>query len=218
MLYLCGFTGFGAYPYTIPSPFSRWCTITRWCIKNRQNPTQNRCENRCGFVRITQKSPKQGLFSVAVNCINITVFIWRCHPDLNRGWRFCRPRPYRLAMAPCFAINKWQLIIDNYRSRLRTADLIKISYCFQLLYVVLWNFVSGKLSEKRKMKSEKWKVQTCCTNRASAHLFFSLFTFSFSFLPQGKFGADNEARTRYLHLGKVALYQMSYARIVAARN
>ncbi len=26
------------------------------------------------------------------------------------------------------------------------------------------------------------------------------------------FGAGNEARTRYLHLGKVALYQMSYAR------
>ena len=26
------------------------------------------------------------------------------------------------------------------------------------------------------------------------------------------FGADDEARTRYLHLGKVALYQMSYTR------
>ena len=30
-------------------------------------------------------------------------------------------------------------------------------------------------------------------------------------------GADNEARTRYLHLGKVALYQMSYARKVVPR-
>ena len=27
------------------------------------------------------------------------------------------------------------------------------------------------------------------------------------------YGAGNEARTRYLHLGKVALYQMSYARM-----
>ncbi len=27
------------------------------------------------------------------------------------------------------------------------------------------------------------------------------------------YGADDEARTRYLHLGKVALYQMSYIRI-----
>ena len=26
------------------------------------------------------------------------------------------------------------------------------------------------------------------------------------------FGAEDEARTRYLHLGKVALYQMSYSR------
>ena len=30
------------------------------------------------------------------------------------------------------------------------------------------------------------------------------------------FGAGDEARTRYLHLGKVALYQMSYARIKRA--
>ena len=27
-------------------------------------------------------------------------------------------------------------------------------------------------------------------------------------------GAEDEARTRYLHLGKVALYQMSYVRIL----
>ncbi len=27
-------------------------------------------------------------------------------------------------------------------------------------------------------------------------------------------GADDEARTRYLHLGKVALYQMSYIRVM----
>ncbi len=28
-----------------------------------------------------------------------------------------------------------------------------------------------------------------------------------------RFGAGDGARTRYLHLGKVALYQMSYARM-----
>ena len=32
------------------------------------------------------------------------------------------------------------------------------------------------------------------------------------------FGADDEARTRYLHLGKVALYQMSYIRISLQRG
>ena len=31
-------------------------------------------------------------------------------------------------------------------------------------------------------------------------------------------GADDEARTRYLHLGKVALYQMSYIRIWCLRT
>ena len=31
--------------------------------------------------------------------------------------------------------------------------------------------------------------------------------------PRKRNGAGNEARTRYLHLGKVALYRMSYARI-----
>ena len=36
-------------------------------------------------------------------------------------------------------------------------------------------------------------------------------TFSF-------FGAADEARTRYLHLGKVALYQMSYSRIYGAQS
>ena len=27
-------------------------------------------------------------------------FFWRRHPDLNWGWRCCRPLPYHLAMAP----------------------------------------------------------------------------------------------------------------------
>ena len=31
-------------------------------------------------------------------------------------------------------------------------------------------------------------------------------------LAMSPYGANDEARTRYLHLGKVALYQMSYSR------
>jgi hypothetical protein len=31
-------------------------------------------------------------------------------------------------------------------------------------------------------------------------------------------GANDEARTRYLHLGKVALYRMSYVRVTLLRN
>ena len=40
----------------------------------------------------------------------------------------------------------------------------------------------------------------------------ALFSASFSF------GADDEARTCYLHLGKVALYRMSYIRIYGASD
>ena len=32
--------------------------------------------------------------------------------------------------------------------------------------------------------------------------------------PRYQIGAGDEARTRYLHLGKVALYRMSYTRIL----
>ena len=32
------------------------------------------------------------------------------------------------------------------------------------------------------------------------------------------FGAGDGARTRYLHLGKVALYQMSYTRICSIKE
>ena len=31
---------------------------------------------------------------------------WRRRPDLNRGWRFCRPLPYRLATAPSLKDNE----------------------------------------------------------------------------------------------------------------
>src|SRR5215207_10034912 len=39
----------------------------------------------------------------AVRPIPLVTFIrkiWRRRPDLNRGWRFCRPLPYHLATAP----------------------------------------------------------------------------------------------------------------------
>ncbi len=41
----------------------------------------------------------------------------------------------------------------------------------------------------------------------------SVFVKKRTLFPVSSTGADDEARTRYLHLGKVALYQMSYIRI-----
>ena len=32
--------------------------------------------------------------------VNLGLSKWRRRPDLNRGWRFCRPLPYHLATAP----------------------------------------------------------------------------------------------------------------------
>ena len=39
-----------------------------------------------------------------------------------------------------------------------------------------------------------------------------------TFLRKKEVGAGDEARTRYLHLGKVALYRMSYARITESKE
>ena len=51
-----------------------------------------------------------------------------------------------------------------------------------------------------------------------AHHFIKQKAIAFAFLHQRwlRIGAADEARTRYLHLGKVALYQMSYGRISGA--
>ena len=48
----------------------------------------------------------------------------------------------------------------------------------------------------------------------SPHLFLDFDAHTFVWASSG---AGNEARTRYLHLGKVALYQMSYIRICNRR-
>ena len=50
------------------------------------------------------------------------------------------------------------------------------------------------------------------------HHFIKQKAIAFAFLHQRwlRIGAADEARTRYLHLGKVALYQMSYGRISGA--
>src|SRR5216684_3449154 len=37
---------------------------------------------------------------IASQAMRICEGNWRRRPDLNRGWRFCRPLPYHLATAP----------------------------------------------------------------------------------------------------------------------
>ena len=53
------------------------------------------------------------------------------------------------------------------------------------------------------LRAYRWRPRVRAENSMQKDLIHSDEVFS---------GAGNEARTRYLHLGKVALYQMSYAR------
>ena len=66
-------------------------------------------------------------------------------------------------------------------------------------------------------KSEQAKT-ACSDVEATPRLELGVEILQTSALPLGyvaiKFGAGDEARTRYLHLGKVALYRMSYTRIM----
>ena len=53
---------------------------------------------------------------------------WRRRPDLNRGWRFCRPLPYHLATAPigrrcCGTTNTASYQTPSGQSRIRRAAL-----------------------------------------------------------------------------------------------
>ena len=48
--------------------------------------------------------------------------IWRRRPDLNRGWRFCRPLPYHLATAPSDCEAGDQREEDGAGNGIRTRD------------------------------------------------------------------------------------------------
>ena len=110
---------------------------------------------------------------------------WRRHPDLNRGSRICSPMPYHLAMAPSSG--------DARCAALSAAGLRHPAKSSAALPPP-----SSQIQNSRFVF-----VQGC---GASRYINFCSFR-------NRKIGAGDEARTRYLHLGKVALYRMSYARI-----
>ena len=70
---------------------------------------QHRLRWRPANRRAQLSRPRQGQFrdswgqsrSIAESeTLKIASEFWRRRPDLNRGWRFCRPLPYHLATAP----------------------------------------------------------------------------------------------------------------------
>ena len=111
--------------------------------------------------------------------------IWRRHPDLNRGSRICSPMPYHLAMAPSSGDARYTSLSAAGQSPSAKSS------------------VSAPASLLSNPKRCFVFVLGCGTSR-----------YMNPFLAEQKNGAGDEARTRYLHLGKVALYRMSYARIL----
>src|SRR4029453_4452305 len=60
-------------------------------------PSQRQNAAKLGpFGSISSRTSTKGVGEIA----SFTKEIWRRRPDLNRGWRFCRPLPYHLATAP----------------------------------------------------------------------------------------------------------------------
>jgi hypothetical protein len=55
---------------------------------------------RTGDLWSTVVHCKACLCAAGAPTIEFELEIWRRRPDLNRGWRFCRPLPYHLATAP----------------------------------------------------------------------------------------------------------------------
>ena len=113
-------------------------------------------------------------------------FFWRRHPDLNRGSRICSPMPYHLAMAPSSG--------DARCAALSAAGLRPPAKSSAALP-----------PPSSQIQNERFEfVQGYGASRY----------INFCSLRNRKVGAGDEARTRYLHLGKVALYRMSYARMM----
>ena len=78
--------------------------------------------------------------------------------------------------------------------------LYKLKWAAETAPFVIWKSVSPDLYwNTNKKRREYFHDEFCLIDRASDH-FRGICK---------KIGADYEARTRYLHLGKVALYQMS---------
>ena len=120
-------------------------------------------------------------------CRNTSEFVvWRRHPDLNRGSRICSPMPYHLAMAPSSG--------DARCAALSAAGLRPLAKSSAALPPP-----SSQIQNSRFVF-----VQGCGASRY----------INFCSSRNRKIGAGDEARTRYLHLGKVALYRMSYARMM----
>ena len=103
---------------------------------------------------------------------------------MNRGSRICSPMPYHLAMAPS---SEWACSTSQPNSGFAVVRRLRI---------------------RAPILPPKIKTRFDFVEDGDSHSYINFCSFR-----NRKIGAGDEARTRYLHLGKVALYRMSYARI-----
>ena len=81
----------------------------------------------------------------------------------------------------------------------------------------LYRFVNMEVPPRFELGSQGF-ADPCLTTWPRHHMKLSCKKGTRGAFLQLTNGAGDEARTRYLHLGKVALYQMSYTRIWCLRS
>ena len=113
---------------------------------------------------------------------------------MNWGSGFCRPMPYHLAMTPSHVTE--QLCDVPFEPHYRFPIKNEADDEARPL-----NASADAAARTRNTEILRRRIST------ASRLFLSSLSNA-----RLKNGADDEARTRYLHLGKVALYQMSYIR------
>ena len=98
-------------PLTIPKPAAHASPVSTASQVNWPVVRLAKDENATSESNLSDPYPPRGSVSRRVRTRTVRglrrhrqpgkyVVIWRRRPDLNRGWRFCRPLPYHLATAP----------------------------------------------------------------------------------------------------------------------
>ena len=103
----------------------------------------------------------------------------------------------------CFAHNHW----NRYFKFRSSGSLRAFRYSFFHRWGHDW---------KRQLQRRLLRKRGAADIPAHCHTKQKAIAFAFLHQRWLRIGAADEARTRYLHLGKVALYQMSYGRISGA--
>ena len=157
----------------------RWISIHQIVTSAKMNPINGFGDHRSASTAEFENIREQlqpPTCARAGQTIEFELEIWRRRPDLNRGWRFCRPLPYHLATAPVGTID----CAGKVRPRLCAGATTTARV---------------RAGEDRHRSQHSSESPSTFALRATADN-----------LRCAKVGAGNGIRTRDFDLGKVALY------------